>query len=119
MRRSSNLANSTWANQMKTKNQIDEEIDDDLITVKKLKASPELEEKLRKTRELKVEYEERIERILKTRLDEVNFEGEKVELNDEDIIKYLSSQSLQQHPTSVLLALVDKLKEKRITGSNS
>jgi hypothetical protein len=93
---------------------INEEPEEELITVKKLKTSPELEDKLRKTRELKVEYEERIERILKTRLDEVNFEGERVELNDEDIINYLGTQTLQQHPTSVLLALVGKLKERRL-----
>ena len=97
---------------------IREEVEDELMTVKKLKTSPELEDKLRKTRELKVEYEERIERILKTRLDEVNFEGDKIELNDDDIINYLGSQSLQQHPTSVLLALVGKLKERRLAETN-
>ena len=120
MRRSSQLANASWGNNIKgrTSLQIDEEVEDELVSVKKLKSSPDLEEKLRKTRELKVEYEERIERILKTRLDEVNFEGEKVELGDEDIIKYLGTQSLQQHPTSVLLALVDKLKERRLTEYN-
>lgn len=121
MRRSSTIANNAWGNQLKGKlgPQIEEEPEDDLINIKKMKNSPDLEEKLRKTRELKVEYEERIERILKTRLDEVNFEGEKVELGDEDIIKYLGAQSLQQHPTSVLLALVDKLKERRLTEANT
>ena len=42
-----------------------------------------------------------------------------MELGDEDIIKYLGAQSLQQHPTSVLLALVDKLKERRLTEANT
>jgi Uncharacterized protein family UPF0029 len=117
----SQITNSNWGTQSRSKpgHKIDEEIEDDLVTVKKIKGSTDIEEKLRKTRELKVEYEERIERILKTRLDEVNFEGEKVELNDEDIIKYLGSQSLQQHPTSVLLALVDKLKERRVVADSN
>lgn len=112
----SSQINMNWSNPAKGKSSgpISEVVEDELITVKKLKGSPEMEEKLRKTRELKVEYEERIERILKTRLDEVNFEGERVELNDEDIINYLGTQSLQQHPTSVLLALVNKLKERRL-----
>jgi hypothetical protein len=120
-RRSSQVVNAAWANQLKGKPtpQIEEEAEDELISVKKLKASPELEEKLRKTRELKVEYEERIERILKTRLDEVNFEGDRVELKDEDIINYLGTQNLQEHPTSVLLALVDKLKERRLAETST
>lgn len=120
MRKSSQVVNASWGNQImpRSPQQIDEEVEDELITVKKLKSSPELEDKLRKTRELKVEYEERIERILKTRLDEVNFEGDKIDLTDEDIINYLSSQSLQQHPTSVLLALVDKLKDRRLAESS-
>ncbi|OMJ74993.1 hypothetical protein SteCoe_25950 [Stentor coeruleus] len=120
MRKSSQVVNASWGNQIipRSPQQIDEEVEDELITVKKLKGSPELEDKLRKTRELKVEYEERIERILKTRLDEVNFEGDKIDLTDEDIINYLSSQSLQQHPTSVLLALVDKLKDRRLAESS-
>ena len=108
--------NMTWANSAKgkTSGPISEIAEDELLTVKKLKGNSEMEEKLRKTRELKVEYEERIERILKTRLDEVNFEGDRVDLNDDDIINYLGTQSLQQHPTSVLLALVNKLKERRL-----
>jgi hypothetical protein len=120
MRKSSQVVNASWGNQImpRSPQQIDEEVEDEMITVKKLKSSPELEDKLRKTRELKVEYEERIERILKTRLDEVNFEGDKIDLTDEDIINYLSSQSLQQHPTSVLLALVDKLKDRRLAESS-
>ena len=65
MRRSSTIANNAWGNQLKGKlgPQIEEEPEDDLINIKKMKNSPDLEEKLRKTRELKVEYEERIERI--------------------------------------------------------
>lgn len=120
VRRASQIANTTWGNHLKSKpGQIEEEADEDLPNLKKMKNSPDLEEKLRKTRELKVEYEERIERILKTRLDEVNFEGDRVQLGDEEVVKYLGTQSLQQHPTSVLLALVDKLKERRLTESNN
>ena len=114
------MTNPVWAAQAKGKTDlnIDEEAED-LLAVKKTKNSPDLEDKLRKTRELKVEYEERIERILKTRLDEVNFEGDRINLTDEDIINYLGTQSLQEHPTSVLLALVEKLKERRLNEAIS
>lgn len=96
--------------------QINEESEDELLKTKidkKKKTNPEIEEKLKKTRELKIEQEERIERVLKTRLEEVDFEGERVDLTDEDIMRYLGSSNLQTESTPVLMALVEKLKERR------
>mgnify|MGYP000214415280 FL=1 len=74
---------------------------------------PELELKLKVARQYRIENEERIDRILQNRLEEIDFEGEKVELTEEDFAKYLKDPEIHEQPTSILIALVDRLKQKR------
>ena len=97
----------------------EEQLDKILTSVHKLespkpkkKLDPEIEQKLNQARKLEKDQEERIERLLSLRLEDINF-SEKATGLGEELIREMSQSTISEQPTSVLLSLVSKLKEKR------
>ena len=78
----------------------------------KKKLDPEIEQKLNQARKLEKDQEERIERLLSLRLEDINF-SEKATGLGEELIREMSQTTISEQPTAVLLSLVAKLKEKR------
>jgi len=78
----------------------------------KKKLDPEIEQKLNQARKLEKDQEERIERLLSLRLEDINF-SEKATGLGEELVREMSQTTISEQPTAVLLSLVAKLKEKR------
>jgi len=80
----------------------------------KIDLDSELESKLLEARRQQLQQEERINRLIGLRLEDLRVEPHSLAgISDVDVFKYVENSDLRQLPTGMLMAFAGKLKERR------